>query len=463
MAISPDRLKKNIKEQKIIQELLSGNFYGEVYLVGGAIRELILSKNPNDYDFVLSDARDIKTFEAIFHAPSFILGKKPIQTYRIIIKNQSLDITILKNTIDEDLKRRDFTINAIAYNVRDNSITDTLQGIDDIDRRVIRYPDKNSIINDPLRMLKAVRHFTTLQDFSLDNDLTRSITELKDLINNVAPERIKYEMDLILTSANVFAGMKKLEELGILVEIFPELYSLQLLDKEKQFTLETFGHTIDGFNYLHQNAAYCNADEKHLKNVGYALLFHDLGKAYTYSYDKQKNAVHFLYHERFSKELAQTIMGRLKFSTQEMREVLALIEHHMRVFLISNDDSTEKAIRRVVYKMGELTPSLVLLTLCDMYGSSGGKDNTSTERVKARCNDILAMFHEWKKKPLPKLINGKDLLALGFAEGPSVGKVLNEIREKQIAGEIATKEEAMAYAREQLGQLIADSSWQYKK
>ena len=446
----PDRLKKNIKEQKIIQELLSGNFYGEIYLVGGAIRELILNKSPNDYDFALSDARDIKTFEAIFHAPAFILGKKPIQTHRIIVRDRSLDITILKDTIDEDLKRRDFTINAIAYNVRNNSITDTLQGIEDIGRRVIRYPDENSIINDPLRMLKAVRHFTILRDFSLDNDLTRSITELKHLINNVAPERIKYEMDMILTSANVAAGMKRLEELGLLFEIFPELYSLKLLDEEKQFTLETFGHTIDGFNYLHQNAGYCNADEKHLKDVGYALLFHDLGKAHTYSYDGQKNAVHFLYHERFSRELAQTIMERLKFSTQETREILALIEHHMRIFLISNDDSTEKAIRRVVYKIGELVPSLVLLTLCDMYGSSGGKDNPSTERVKARCNDILAMFHEWKKKPLPKLINGRDLLSLGFAEGPSVGKALNEIREKQIAGEMATKEEAMVLAQELL-------------
>jgi len=430
--------------------LLMGSFYGKVYLVGGAIRELILGNKPRDYDFALSDARDIKTFESIFHAPSFILGKKPIQTHRIVIKDQALDITILKGTIDEDLKRRDFTINAIAYNVRDNSITDTLQGIEDIQRGIIRYPDENSITNDPLRMLKAVRHFTMLQDFSLDIDLARSITELKHLINNVAPERVKYEMDLILSSVNVAAGMKKLEELGLLVEIFPELHPLKLLDKEKQFTLETFGHTIDGFNYLHKYGRRYNLDRREVSNVGYSLLFHDLGKANTFTYDEEKDAVHFFYHERFSRDISQSIMERFKFSAQEAKDVLSLIENHMRIFLISNDESTEKALRRVVYKMGSLTPSLVILTLCDMYGSSGGKKNDSTQRVKKRCDEIIEMFVQWKRKPLPKLVTGGDLLLMGFSEGPFIGKCLNEIREKQVAGEIATKEEAMEYAREQL-------------
>ncbi len=450
MATPADRLKENIKEQKTIQMLLTGSFYGKVYLVGGAIRELILGNKPRDYDFALSDARDIKTFESIFHSPSFILGKKPIQTHRIVIKDQALDITILKGTIDEDLKRRDFTINAIAYNVRDNSITDTLQGIEDIQRGIIRYPDENSITNDPLRMLKAVRHFTMLQDFSLDIDLTRSITELKHLINNVAPERVKYEMDLILSSVNVAAGMKKLEELGLLVEIFPELHPLKLLDKEKQFTLETFGHTIDGFNYLHKYGRRYNLDRREVRNVGYSLLFHDLGKASTFTYDEGKDAVHFFYHERFSRDISQSIMERFKFSAQETKDVLSLIENHMRIFLISNDESTEKALRRVVYKMGNLTPSLVILTLCDMYGSSGGKNNDSTQRVKKRCDEIIEMFVQWKRKPLPKLVTGGDLLLMGFSEGPFIGKCLNEIREKQVAGEIATKEEAMEYAREQL-------------
>ena len=457
MSTPADRLKESIKEQKTMQTLLTGSFYGEVYLVGGAIRELMLGNKPGDYDFALSDARDIKTFESIFHASSFILGKKPIQTHRIVIKDQALDITVLKGNIDEDLRRRDFTINAIAYNIRDNSITNTLQGIEDIHRGIIRYPDKNSITDDPLRMLKAVRHYTMLQDFTLDIDLAQSITELRHLINSVAPERVKYELDLILSSANVAAGMKKLEELGLLVEVFPELDPLKLLDKEQQFTLETFGHTIDGFGYLYKYGRRYNLDAREIRNVGYSLLFHDLGKADTFTYDEEKDAVHFFHHERFSRDIAQSIMERFKFSTQEMKDVLSLIENHMRIFLISNDESTEKALRRVVYKMGNLTPSLVTLTLCDLYGSSGGEKNASTQRVKKRCAEVIEMFAQWKRKPLPKLVTGGDLLLMGFPEGPLIGKCLNDIREKQVAGEIVTKEEAMKYAAEQLGQFMAHS------
>jgi hypothetical protein len=119
----------------------------------------------------------------------------------------------------------------------------------------------------------------------------------------------------------------------------------------------------------------------------------------------------------------------------------------MRIFLISNKESTEKATRRLVYKMGELTPSLILLTICDMYGSSGGKNNISTKQVKRRCNDIFNVYQEWKREPLPKIINGNDLLSLGFAEGPAMGKCLEEIREKQISGEIQEKKVALNYAR----------------
>jgi poly(A) polymerase len=338
-------------------------------------------------------------------------------------------------------------MNAIAYDIQSDVIIDTLCGIEDIKKMVIRYPEKETIVNDPLRMLKAVRHFATLNGFVLDNELIQSIKDLKRLINEVAGERIKYEMDHIITSDCVAEGMRMLEQTGLLFELFPELYALRLMDIEKNFQLETLGHTLDGFRFLHHYNNELHLDEKALRNVGYAFLFHDLGKAHTFSYDNQKEAVHFFYHERFSQEIASRIMERLRLSTHEVRAVLALIESHMRIFLISNNESTEKAIRRLVYKMGDLTPSLILHTLCDLYGSSGGADNPSTEMVKERCEEILKTYNVSLKEPLPRLVNGDDLIWLGFMEGPSIGKCLNDIREKQIAGETADREQALAYAK----------------
>ncbi len=140
-------------------------------------------------------------------------------------------------------------------------------------------------------------------------------------------------------------------------------------------------------------------------------------------------------------------MERLRFSSSETRAISALIENHMRLFLISNKEATEKATRRLVYRMEELTPSLVCLTLLDLYGSSKGRENASTRQVKKRCREVLAAYEEWKQAPLPRIVTGRDLMALGFAQGPALGRVLQEIREKQIAGEITDKEEAMQYAR----------------
>jgi poly(A) polymerase len=453
LEVSQNGLKHSIKEHDIIQKIARKSFSGIVYLVGGAIREMFLKQMPKDYDLALTNGKDIKVLEALFERPSFVLGKKPIQTHRIMTDDTSFDITVVEATIEEDLKRRDFTMNAIAYDIHNDVIVDTVGGLEDIQKMIIRYPTKETIVNDPLRMLKAVRHFADLDGFTLDDALLQSIKEMKHLIHEVAPERIKYEMDHIIISHRVADGMEMLEETGLLFEIFPELYALRLMDIEKQFELETLGHTLDGFRFLHHYNNEFFLDERTLRNVGYAFLFHDLGKANTYFYDEKKGNVHFFFHERVSREMASRIMERLRFSTNEMKAILALIESHMRIFLISDSEPRERAVKRLVYKMGELSPSLILHTLCDMYGSSGGMDNPSTEQVKKCCEEILEAYGESLEEPLPRLLNGNDLIALGFVQGPAIGSCLADIREKQITGEMSDSEQARVYAMTFLEQI----------
>ncbi len=308
MNISYDGLKQAVKKQNIIQKIARRRFSGTVYLVGGAIREMLLKKTPHDYDLALTDAKDLGILETVFKRSSFLLGKKPIQTHRIMTDDTSFDITIIEGTIEDDLRRRDFTMNAIAYDVRKNTIVDTVGGMEDILNMIIRYPSEETIINDPLRMLKAIRHLSTLDGFAFDEQLLESIRTLKHLIREVSPERIKYEMDHIIVSRRVADGMAMLEHTGLLFEIFPELYALRLMDIEKNFQLETLGHTLDGFRFLHHYNNELFLDEKELRNVGYGFLFHDLGKAHTFFYDEKKGTVHFFYHERVSREIASRIM-----------------------------------------------------------------------------------------------------------------------------------------------------------
>jgi tRNA nucleotidyltransferase/poly(A) polymerase len=448
--VSLDNLSEAIHNQHVLREISRRSFTGKVFLVGGAIRELLLHKTPADYDLVLTEHGDLRILEGMFGVSAFLLGKKPIQTYRLAQKNTSLDITFHKGTIEEDLARRDFTMNAVAYDFKENCIIDPLKGIGDIEAKIIRYPHRQNLEDDPLRMLKAVRHFTVLEGFVMDELLIDAIRALKHLIHQVAPERIKYEMDQIVISANEFHGFKMLQTTGLLFELYPDLYALKKLDEEKQFVLETFGHTMEGFKYLTTYGRIYGLDERSLRNTGYALLLHDIGKAHTFSRDDAKNIVHFFYHEKFSCDLATHIMETLRFSSFDMKAIIKLIENHMRIFLISNGESTEKAVRRLVYKLGDLTPDLIVLTLCDMYGSSGGNENDSTLAVRKRCDDVLGAYNEWRKKPLPRLITGNELMDLGFEEGPIIGKILNDIREKQINGEMTLQEEALSYASSHL-------------
>jgi tRNA nucleotidyltransferase/poly(A) polymerase len=442
-----------LAELDIVRRMHNLPFEREVYLVGGAVREVALKQVPQDYDLALRNHNDLKILEDLLGRPSFVLGKKPIQTRRIVSRDACLDITFLETTIEADLARRDFTVNAMAYEVRSGSFLDPSNGLQDIKGRVLRCPRPEAIASDPLRMVKAIRHLATLKGFSLHRELESAITAQKSLIKNVAPERVKYEFDLIFGSDNVSAAIEVMRTTGLLFEIVPELLALKALDEEHGFELETLGHTLDGFRYLKRVRRWHSFNRDELRHAGYAFLFHDLGKAYTFSYDETKGRVHFFYHERRSREIAEGIMERLRFSSSDIRVVAALIEAHMRLFLISHEGATEKATRRVVYKMGELVRPLVLLSLLDMYGSSGGRDNVTTRRVKQRCREVLSALEDWKREPLPRIISGNDLLAMGLEQGPLIGKILDEVREKQIGGEILNKQQALDYAREMMEKL----------
>ncbi len=249
-----------------------------------------------------------------------------------------------------------------------------------------------------------------------------------------------------MLSANPYRGMRTMEETGLLFEIFPELLRLAEMDAEKRLRPSVLGHTIGGFRHVGKIKKFHQFTGVDTRLAGYGLLFHDLGKPETFSFDEEKGRVHFYYHERHSSDIAAGVMERLRFSASESRAVRNLIENHMRIFLISTGEATEKAIRRIVYRMEDLTPALVFLTLLDLYGNSGGRENESTAQVRRRCREVLSGYAEWKTTPLPRIVTGHDLLAAGFSEGPALGQVLREIREKQISGEITEKAQAMAYA-----------------
>ena len=465
-----EEIKEKILVDPILSKLsdLSKEKEVPLFLVGGYIRDLFLGtpgptyeRRGKDYDFALPKAFSpfIPSMEAVLHLSFFKVGKEERETltYRVVHEGMSLDLTFLQgNTIDEDLLRRDFTINTIAFSLRDETFHQVEGAWEDMKRKVIRSVSKHSIDQDPLRMLRAIRYLCTLDGFVLDRTLKEEISQKKDLVSDLPGERLKMELDHILLSPRPGMGVRSLHDSRLLLTLLPDLKGLEHLGQSKHHYLHVLSHTLLiveklswAFEWISSTAGALPLTQEDRLALYYAALFHDLGKQDTYSRD-EKERVHFYHHESFSCQRAEGIMERLRFSSLLRSKILRLIQNHMRILNLSRE-TKETALKRLVYQVGDDIPLLVLLTLADKEASRGILSIQLDEVVENHCLRILKWFKEKEVvHPLP-LINGHDVIALGYSTGPKVGEILNFIRGKQVEGEIRTREEALKVLEEKFG------------
>ncbi len=356
-------------------------------------------------------------------------------------------------TIEEDLQRRDFTVNAIAFSLRDGSFHWLEGGLEDIEKKLIRTVSNHSIDQDPLRMLRAIRYLCTLDGFVLDQGLKEEISLKKEKALGLAGERIKTELDQILLSPQPAIGMKSLHESNLLFTLFPEFGGLQNLGQNEHHHLDVLSHILlmtekisCASDWVAQNYQEISLTREDRLSLYYAALFHDIGKQDTYSKD-EKGSVHFYYHESFSVQAAERIMERLRFSNLMKNKILHLIKHHMRILNLSRE-TKETALKRLVHQVGDETPLLVLHTLSDKEASRGILSVQIDEVVENHCLRILRLFNEKDIVHPPSFITGHDVMALGYSSGPRVGEILNFIRQKQVEGEVKNREEALRVLRE---------------
>jgi poly(A) polymerase len=467
-------IKQKILEDPILLKLsdLSKEKDVPLFLVGGYIRDLFVGtpgptheRRGKDYDFALPKESFpfISMMEGMLHLSFFKVGKeeKETLTYRVVHGDMSIDLTFLQgDRIDEDLLRRDFTINTIAFSLRDETFHQVEGAWEDImKRRVIRSVSKHSLDQDPLRMLRAIRYLCTLDGFILDPTLKEEISQKRELVLSLPGERLKMELDHILLSPRPAMGLRSLHESSLLLTLFSDLKGLEHLGQGKHHHLHVLSHTLLiveklswAFEWVSQEAGALPLTQEDRLALYYAALFHDLGKQDTYSKD-EKEKVHFYHHESFSCQRAEGIMERLRFSNLLRNKILHLIQNHMRILNLSRE-TKEGALKRLVYQMGDDTPLLVLLTLADKEASRGILSIQLDEVVEDHCLRLLKWFKEKEVvHPLP-LINGHDVMALGYSTGPKVGEILNFIRGKQVEGEIKTKEEALKLLEERFGNPI---------
>lgn len=416
-------LPKNVK--RIIDVLYDNGF--EAYAVGGCVRDTLLGRNPQDWDITTSaKPEQVKALfkhtidTGIEHGTVTIMLDHvgyEVTTYRIDGEYEDArhpkEVTFTSNLV-EDLKRRDFTINAMAYNDR-TGLVDAFEGIDDLKNKVIRCVGTaaDRFSEDALRMLRAVR-FAAQLGFEIEEETCNAILLLSDTIEKVSAERIQVELVKLLVSDHP-DEIRKAYELGLTKVFLPEFDVMMQKTQASKHHMYTVGeHTIKTLLNIKPD-----------KTLRLTMLLHDVAKPMCSTID-EAGKEHFKGHEVRGAEVARDILKRLKFDNRTTDSCEALIRHH--------DDRppiTERNIRRAMNRIGlEQFPQIFDVKRADVLGQSMYQREEKLKYVddfEAMYELILEKNQCVTRKDLK--ISGRDLLALGMKPGREIGDVLDKIFE----------------------------------
>jgi len=414
----------------------------EAYFVGGCVRDVILGRDSGDYDIVTSALPEqvIELFPrtvsigAKFGVVAVVLEKHPYEVATFRSDDRYEDgrhpSNVRFSSAKEDVFRRDFTVNGLLMDPASGEIFDYVNGRADIENKLIRSIGNadSRIHEDYLRILRAIRLAANL-GFEIESETRKAIQRYAPKINQISTERVRDELNKILTRGGARRGFELMSDTNILTEVLPEVDKLKGVKQPPRFHPEgdVWQHTLKMLELLPQNG---ETD----RNIclAWATLLHDVGKALTRSEDEK--GVHFYGHVQKGEEIASEVMQRLRFSNTQRETVLNLIRQHM-VFM--NVKKMRLGRLKRFLRMPDFDLHLEMHRL-DCTASHGMLDNYEFCLGHTEClnqNDLHP----------PRLLTGHDIIALGFAPGNLIGQILHALEEEQLEGRISTAEEARQY------------------
>ncbi len=413
----------------------------QIFLVGGIVRDLTLNK---DIDWNLADfatnARPqeiVKFFPKTFYENQFgtvgveikYSGKKLI--FEVTTFRKESDYKDKRHptyiewadTIEEDLGRRDFTINALSYDGK--NIVDPYKGGEDLKNKLIRaVGDPNTRFSeDALRLIRAIR-FSSQLGFLIEDKTRESIKENAKLINNISGERIRDEFLKIIASENPAEGILFLRSTNIMDYILPELSECFNIPQKSPKR----HHIYDVGTHLVMSLKHCPSQDTITR---LAALFHDIGKAKVFKKDAKTGLITFYNHEVVGARIAEKLADRLKLSNLDRKKLVTLVRHHQ--FTVSEEQS-DKAIRRFIRNVGkDLIENMLDLRIGDRLGGGATKTSWRLELFKKRLEEV-------QKQPFSisdLKINGEDVMkAKKIKPGKKVGEILNSLFEDVVSGKL---------------------------
>ena len=461
----------------------------DLYLVGGFLRDAFLGKSCKDVDFVSSKASELAKLVAIQTGSKPVLIDRKFGTVRLIPpvhpnaigEPYVVDLSPLRgSSIFDDLYQRDFTINSLAFDIsawwmdRGAHLLDPLGGITDLEDGRLRVCSRGSLSDDPLRILRAYR-LVSAYALILPAQTRKYILQACHRLNQVAVERIRDEMMLILSSASSASILRMLDEDGVLKLLLPECVDMRNLQQSDSLHLEVWQHSLSALEALEffltniRELLGDYADEastilsqklagerSRQTSLKLAVLLHDIGKPFRRSVGKN-GAIHFYGHEVVGSELAASLCIRLRLSNKETNFVSQLVRQHMRpIHLFRLTPTPTRALSRFFRLGPEFFWPLLLLFASDYKAfqeatSVGGDLKPLHQRIR----DWLDFYYEQLKprEMEPPIVSGHDLMKfLHLSPSPMVGRLLNALAELQWEGCIRTRREALDQAARLLKQ-----------
>ena len=410
----------------------------EAYFVGGCVRDLLLKKKPKDFDIATNATP--KEVGALFSKTVAVGAQFGVMI--VIVDGQNIEVATFRadkgytdgrhptgvrfTDAKEDALRRDFTVNGLFYDPIRRKVMDWVDGQTDLRKKILRAIGKPTkrFSEDKLRLLRAVR-FASVLGFKIDPKTFSAIKQLAPTIHEVSHERVRDELIKMFTGPSPALALTLLDKTGLLKEVLPEVHKMKGVRQPKAYHPE-------GDVFVHTRLLMGQ-----LKNPSIVLAFgsllHDVGKPGTY---KRSDRIRFNGHDRVGAALTQKILERLRFSNDLKDQIVACVDGHMRFKDVKQ--MRQSTLKRFLQR-GTIETELEQHRI-DCLASHGDLSNWRFLKKK-----IKSLSRE-EIKPVP-LITGRDLLALGYKEGPLIGKILKSAEEAQLEGALTNNEDALRWVK----------------
>lgn len=467
----------------------------DLYVVGGAVKDRLLGRPVTDIDILVPPpcADVASVFAGKWGGTRFSLGEKPREkTERVVIKTTAghlvFDFSGMRGaSVEEDLGRRDFTINAMALAMKDfmdrrfDHLLDPFQGREDICKRRIRAVSDDAFTEDPLRLLRAFR-FSAELDYEIESATLAAMMRHRDLLRGVSGERIRDELFRILSVSDAAGPIRHMDEMRLLEVVFPEFPAMKGVEQDRFHFLDVWQHSLLALEKVEKVfqepgryfASHAGEFSRYLADgfvpgrkkkalIKLVSLFHDVGKPEKLTRDRE-GRIHFYGHASAGSILMEKAARRLRLSNDEIRFLVGLVERHMALIHLSSLDSvSRKSITRFFVRSGRDFWAHFLLFFGDSLATFGPRmTDEGMDKMIGMAEAMIEIYFR-EIRPLmekPRLLTGGELIAqFGLGPGPAIGQILRRLEEARLEGGIRDRDQAIEYVRTLLEEEAVSNSF----